>query len=219
MARYLGPSCRLCRRERVQLYLKGTRCYTDKCAIEKRKTLPGQHGAQKSKLSDYGVQMREKQKLKRIYGLLERQMRRFYNNASHARGQTGALLIQNLEMRLDSIVYRLGYGISRNAARELVRHNHVLVNGKRCNIPSALLKIGDTISLVAVAQQMPTVLLAIETAKREGHKTPSWLQVDYSNFTGSCLLNPIARIYKFLFVSSLLWNFVPNNIGVYKNAK
>lgn len=190
MARYLGPSCRLCRREGVQLYLKGTRCYTDKCAVEKRKTAPGQHGAQKTKLSDYGVQLREKQKLKRIYGLLENQMRRFYRQAAQKQAQTGVTLIQNLELRLDSVLYRLGFGLSRNAARELVRHNHVLVNKRRCNIASAILKVGDTVSLAPSAHNMPTVLLSIETAKRDGHQTPTWLQADFAQFSGVVLAKP-----------------------------
>jgi len=190
VARYLGPSCRLCRREGVQLYLKGNRCYTDKCAVEKRKTVPGQHGKQKSKLSDYGLQLREKQKLKRIYGLLERQMRRFYNNAAHSKGQTGVVFVQNLEMRLDSLVYRLGFGASRNAARELIRHNHILLNEKRCNIPSAVLKVGDKIRLTTNAQSFASVQLSVETHKRETHRLPNWVEADYSTFSGTLLSKP-----------------------------
>lgn len=190
MARYTGPVCRLCRREGVKLFLKGERCYTDKCAVDKRKSAPGQHGAQRSKLSDFGTQLREKQKLRRIYSVLEGQFRNFFERASHAKGKTGEALVQSLEMRLDSVVYRAGFGLSRNAARQLVRHNHVLVNGKRRNIPSSVLRVGDTVQLTDSARQIPTVLLAVEASKRDGHSAPAWLKVDYGSFVGQVLAKP-----------------------------
>lgn len=190
MARYIGPSCRLCRRENVKLFLKGDRCLSDKCAVDKRKTAPGQHGAQRSKLSDFGVQLREKQKLRRIYGVLERQFRSFFDRASHTAGKTGEALIQNLEMRLDSVIYRMGFSPSRTSARQLVRHNHVLINGKRCNIPSAVLRIGDKVSLVTSSTSIPSVALAIETSKRDGHAAPAWLKVDHSAFSAEVVAKP-----------------------------
>lgn len=190
MARYTGPVCRLCRRDGEKLYLKGERCYTDKCAVDKRKSAPGQHGMVRSKLSDYGVQLREKQKLRRIYSVLERQFRNIFEKAHHGKGKTGETLVQNLELRLDSVVYRLGFGLSRNAARQLVRHNHVLVNGKRRNIPSSIVKVGETVSLTAHAQTISFVLAAIETAKRDGHGVPAWLKADHANFTGTVLAVP-----------------------------
>ncbi len=190
MARYTGPVCRLCRREGEKLYLKGDRCYTDKCAVDKRKSAPGQHGMVRSKLSDYGVQLREKQKLRRIYSVLESQFRNIFEKASHSKGKTGEALVQSLELRLDSVVYRLGFGLSRNAARQLVRHNHVYVNGKRRNIPSSVLKVGDVVTLADSAKNVPTVLAAIETAKRDGHGVPAWLKADHAAFTGSVLSVP-----------------------------
>ena len=190
MARYSGAVCRMCRRDGVKLFLKGERCYTDKCAVDKRKTAPGQHGARRGKLSDYGTQLREKQKLRRIYNVLEKQFRNFFDRASHVKGKTGETLIQSLEMRLDSVVYRLGLGLSRSAARQLVRHNHILVNGTRCNIPSAVLKVGDKVSLVDSSRDVPAVLAAIEIAKRDGHAAPAWLKFDSAHFTGEIISKP-----------------------------
>lgn len=190
MARYLGPSCRLCRREGVKLYLKGERCYTDKCAVDKRKTAPGQHGARRSKLSDYGTQLREKQKLKRIYGVLERQFRGMFEKAAQGRGKTSEVLVQSLELRLDCVVYRLGLAASRNAGRQLVRHNHILVNGRRCNIPSAVLRVGDKISLAEKSRNMAPVLASLEATKREGHGAPAWLKWEAGAFTGEVIAKP-----------------------------
>lgn len=147
MARYTGATCRLCRREGQKLFLKGDRCYTDKCAFVRRSYAPGQHGAAKKKLSNYGVQLREKQKARRIYGVLEGQFRHYYEKADHMKGITGENLLMLLEMRLDNVVYRLGYGASRNEARQLVTHGHFLVNGKKVDIPSYRVKVGDVISL------------------------------------------------------------------------
>ncbi len=191
MARYTGPVCRLCRREGEKLYLKGERCYTDKCAVDKRKTAPGQHGNVRSKLSNYGVQLREKQKLRRIYSILETQFRNIFEKAAHSKGKTGEVLVQSLEMRLDSVLYRLGYAPSRNAARQLVRHNHVLVNSRRRNIPSSVLKVGDTIDIAASGKTIPFVQLAMEVAKRDGHGVPTWLKAEHANFTGQVLSVPV----------------------------
>src|SRR3712207_5647256 len=146
MARYVGPVCRLCRREGMKLFLKGERCYTEKCAIEKRNLPPGQHGkSRKAKLVGYGVQLREKQKVKRIYGVLENQFRRYFESAARHRGVTGVMLLQALETRLDNVVYRLGFATSRPQARQLVRHGHFLVGGKKVDIPSYAVKMGDEI--------------------------------------------------------------------------
>jgi small subunit ribosomal protein S4 len=146
MARYNGPVCRLCRREGMKLFLKGERCYTEKCAIEKRNLPPGQHGkSRKAKLVGYGVQLREKQKVKRIYGVLENQFRRYFESAARHRGVTGVMLLQALETRLDNVVYRLGFATSRPQARQLVRHGHFLINGKKVDIPSYAVKMGDEV--------------------------------------------------------------------------
>ncbi len=190
MARYIGPSCRLCRREGVKLFLKGDRCYTDKCAVDKRKSAPGQHGARRAKLSDFGTQLREKQKLKRIYGLLEKQFRTTFEKAAQKKGKTGETLVQNLELRLDSVVFRLGLSASRNASRQLVRHNHILVNGRRCNIPSALMGSGDIVSLAEKSRSLPPVLASLEAGKREGHGIPAWLKWEASSFSGTVLTKP-----------------------------
>ena len=147
MARYTDASCRLCRREGQKLFLKGTRCYTDKCAVARRAQAPGQHGAKKKKLSEYGVQLREKQKAKVFYGVLESQFRKYFEMAANKKGITGENLLQILELRLDNVVYRMGLGTSRSEARQIVRHGHIAVNGKKVNIPSYLLSKEDVISL------------------------------------------------------------------------
>ena len=153
MARYTGATCRLCRREGQKLFLKGDRCYTDKCAFVRRSYAPGQHGAAKKKLSNYGVQLREKQKARRIYGVLEGQFRTYYEKADHMKGITGENLLMLLEMRLDNVAYRLGYGASRNEARQLVTHGHFLVNGKKVDIPSFNVSVGDEIKLREKSQK------------------------------------------------------------------
>ncbi len=190
MARYTGPQCRLCRREGLKLFLKGERCYSDKCAVDRRKTAPGQHGARRGKLSDYGVQLREKQKIRRVYGVLEKQFRRVLAGAVRSRGKTGDVLVQSLEMRLDSVVLRLGLALSRSGARQLVRHNHVTVNGGTLNIPSATVRVGDKVSIGEKTRAMPAVVLAQEIAKREGHSVPSWLRWDVNTMTGEVLSKP-----------------------------
>ena len=177
MARNLDAKCRQCRREGEKLFLKGEKCFTDKCAVERRSYAPGQHG-QKSgqRLSGYGVQLREKQKIRRTYGVLERQFRKVYAEADPRQGQTGENLLQLLESRLDTVAYRMGFGASRAEARQLVRHNGVLVNGKRVNIPSYDLRPGDTVELAEKARGHLRVKAALEAAESRGF--PEWIEVD-----------------------------------------
>ncbi|MDI6749994.1 MAG: 30S ribosomal protein S4 [Pseudomonadota bacterium] len=177
MARNLDPKCRQCRREGEKLFLKGEKCFTDKCSIERRSYAPGQHG-QKSgqRLSGYGQQLREKQKIRRIYGVLERQFRKTFTEADRRKGQTGENLLQLLEGRLDSVAYRMGFGISRAEARQIVRHNGVLVNGKRVNIPSYNLRPGDVVQLTDAARAHLRVKAALEAAESRGF--PQWVEVD-----------------------------------------
>jgi small subunit ribosomal protein S4 len=177
MARYIGPVCRLCRREGMKLFLKGERCYTEKCAIEKRNFAPGQHGkTRKSKLQGYGVQLREKQKVKRIYGVLEDQFRLYFEQAERTRGITGETLLQLLERRLDNVAYRLGLATSRPQGRQLVRHGHLTVNGRKVNIPSFSVKPGDVIAVRETSKKSPAILHALEEVKGRG--VPEWLQFD-----------------------------------------
>src|SRR3954467_14927959 len=184
MARGLDAKCRLCRREGEKLFLKGEKCFTDKCAVERRAYAPGQHG-QKSgmRLSDYGKQLREKQKLRRIYGLLERQFRSTYKEAARSKGVTGERLLQLLESRLDSVAYRMGFGVSRSEARQVVRHNGVLVNGKRVNIPSYQGKPGDVIEVAAKVKEHLRVKAAAAAADSRGF--PDWLEVDAKGLKGT----------------------------------
>ena len=163
MARYTGATCRLCRREGQKLFLKGDRCFTDKCAFVRRSYAPGQHGAAKKKMSNYGVQLREKQKARRIYGVLEKQFRAYYEKAEHMKGISGENLLKLLEMRLDNVVYRLGYGASRNEARQLVTHGHFLVNGKKVDIPSYRCVPGDVIAIKEQSLNHPAVKAALES--------------------------------------------------------
>jgi len=184
MARVIDAKCRQCRREGEKLFLKGEKCFTDKCAIERRAYAPGQHG-QKSgmRLSDYGKQLREKQKMRRVYGLLERQFRGTYKEAARSKGVTGERLLQLLESRLDSVVYRMGFGASRTEARQVVRHNGVLVNGKRVNIPSYQVKAGDTIEIAGKAKEQLRIKAAAEAAESRG--IPEWIQVDTKALKGT----------------------------------
>src|SRR6188472_2387741 len=184
MARYNGPVCRLCRREGMKLFLKGERCYTEKCAIEKRNMPPGQHGRlRKAKMVGYGVQLREKQKVKRIYGVLEDQFRRYFEQAERTRGGiTGETLLQLLERRLDNAVYRMGMATSRAQARQLVRHGHFLVNGKRVDIPSYSVRSGDTVSVRSGSAENPTIQHAMEEVKGRG--IPEWLLFDSATTSG-----------------------------------
>ena len=177
MARYIGPVCRLCRREGMKLFLKGERCYGEKCAIEKRNVPPGQHGrARKAKMVGYGVQLREKQKVKRTYGVLENQFRRYFEAADRQKGITGDLLLQMLERRLDNVVYRLGFATSRAQARQLVRHGHFTVNGKKVDIPSYAVRQGDTIAVRQRSVENPIIQHAMEEVKGRG--IPEWLTLE-----------------------------------------
>jgi small subunit ribosomal protein S4 len=183
MARYLGAVCRLCRREGMKLFLKGERCYTDKCAIEKRNVPPGQHGrARKAKVIGYGVQLREKQKVKRTYGILENQFRRYFEAADRQKGITGQLLLQMLERRLDNVVYRLGFATSRPQARQLVRHGHFTVNGRKVDIPSFAVRLGDTIAVRSTSATNVTIQHATEEVKGRG--VPEWLLLDLGALSG-----------------------------------
>jgi len=189
MARYTGPVCRLCRREGMKLFLKGERCYAEKCAIEKRNTPPGQHGkARKAKLAGYGLQLREKQRVKRIYGVLENQFRRYFEAADRQRGITGELLLQKLECRLDNVAYRLGFATSRSQARQLVRHGHFSVNGRKVDIPSRLVREGDVVGVRARSQKNVFVLHAMEEVKGRG--IPEWLSAQPEQMSGRVVALP-----------------------------
>ncbi len=185
MARYIGPVCRLCRREGEKLYLKGDRCFSPKCAIERRNTPPGQHGAGRAmrrKQSDYSLQLREKQKARRIYGVLERQFQRYYSDAARRTGVTGAVLLQYLETRLDNVVYRLGFATSRKQARQLVEHGHFTVNGRPVSVPSFRVKPGDTVSVVEGSRRSP--YFADMNKELQSRGVPEWLTLDPRNLSG-----------------------------------
>jgi len=184
VGRYTGPRCRFCRREGMKLYLKGQKCYTDKCPFERRSYPPGQHGPQqiRVKLSDYGIRLREKQKVKRIYGISEKQMRRYYEMATKMPGQAGTNLLQLLERRLDNVVYRLGFAVSRAQARQMVNHGLFRLNGKNVDIPSILVKPGDVIELKEKYRSHSQIIENLEEAKKKG--IPSWLELDAENFKG-----------------------------------
>lgn len=182
MARNLDPKCRQCRREGEKLFLKGEKCFTDKCAIERRNYAPGQHGQKSTRLSDYGVQLREKQKLRRIYGILERQFHNNYQLADKQRGITGENLLQLLECRLDTVSYRMGFGASRSEARQIVRHNGILVNGHRVNIPSYQVKPGDVIEVAEKAKNHLRIKAAVEAAEQRSF--PDWIDMDVKAMKG-----------------------------------
>ena len=183
MARYTDPVCRLCRREGLKLFLKGDRCFKDKCAIERRAYAPGQHGRRRSKVLGYGLQLREKQKVKRIYGLLEKQFRLYFKRADQARGITGENLLRQLELRLDNVVYALGCASSRAQARQLVRHGHIEVNGRKLNIPSYQARKNDAIQIREKSRKNDQIRLAIETASGRG--IPAWLELQAEQFRGA----------------------------------
>jgi len=184
LARYTGASCRLCRRENLKLFLKGDRCYGDKCAFERRPYAPGQHGQRRGgKFSDYRLQLREKQKVRRIYGVLEKQFRRYYYHAEKQKGITGTNLLTLLETRLDNVVYRMGFASSRIQARQLVRHNHFLVNNRTVNIPSYQVKVEDVIEIKEGSRKGPPILEAMETVVRRG--IPKWIELEKGNFKGT----------------------------------
>ena len=189
MARYTGPVCRLCRREGTKLFLKGTKCLSDRCPIEKRNFPPGQHGKdRKAKIVGYGLQLHEKQKAKRMYFTLEGQFREYYEKANRATGVTGELLIQQLERRLDNVAYRLGFAISRRQARQVVRHGHVTVNGKKENIPSYQVQVGDEIAIRENAKKLLIVEQGAQYAAQ--NPVPVWLEANFENFTGRVLSLP-----------------------------
>ena len=182
MARYTEASCRLCRREGIKLFLKGNRCVGGNCSLDKRSYRPGVHGQRRTKVSDFGLQLREKQKLKRTFGLLEKSFKGYFEKAERQKGVTGTNLLLLLERRLDNMVYRLGFATSRGEARQLVKHNHFLVNDKKVNIPSYLVKIDDKIQVKEKSRKVVTILDAVETVARRG--VPEWLDLDKDNFAG-----------------------------------
>ena len=190
MARYTGSVCRLCRRENIKLFLKGDRCYSDKCAFDRRSYAPGQHGQRRGrKVSDYGIQLREKQKVKRMYGLSEKQFRLFFKRSDQQKGITGTNLLVLLERRLDNVVYRLGFVNSRTQGRHFVKHNHFLVNGKKVNIPSYLIKENDVIELREKSRKVQTIMDAVDAVVRRG--IPSWLELEKEAFKGTIKGMPV----------------------------
>ncbi len=188
MARYIGALCRICRREGEKLFLKGDRCYTEKCAVERRKYPPGQHGQGYRKLSDYGFQLREKQKVRKTYGLLERQFRRYFYDAERKKGITGEVLLQLIESRLDNTVYRMGFAPNRRRARQLISHGHILVNGKKVNLPSYAVKEGDLIEVKESSKNIPEIVDSLSRSEHRG--IPAWVEVDGVTLKGKVLRIP-----------------------------
>lgn len=188
MARYSEAKCRLCRREGAKLFLKGDRCFTDKCAFERRSYAPGEHGRARKKFSDYALQLREKQKLRRTFGVLERPFRNYFFKADKQKGVSGTNLLILLETRLDNVVYRMGYANSRDQARQLIRHGHFTLNGHKVNIPSLRVRIGDQIVVREDSRKIPVVQEAQQVIARRG--TPSWMEVDGTQFTGKIVALP-----------------------------
>lgn len=188
MARYRDALCRLCRREGIKLFLKGTRCYTEKCAFERRKYPPGQHGHNRAKLSDYGLQLREKQKVKRIYGIMERQFKNYFEKATKMKGVTGENLLKLLERRFDNIVYRMGFAINIRQARQLVTHGFFTINGKKVDMPSYLLKPGDIIEVRAEAKEKELIKENLALAEQRG--LPAWIEVNLSEMKGKFVRIP-----------------------------
>ena len=202
MARYTGPACKLCRREGVKLFLKGDRCLTDKCAISRRNTAPGQHGAQNKKLKEYGMQLREKQKAKRIYGVPEKQFRTYYEKANRQEGQTGENLLILLESRLDNAVAKMGMAENRHDARQLVLHGHFTLNGKKVTIPSIIVKPGDVIALKEASRSSAKIKGLIESL--ETKPAPKWLEVDKTNVTAKVVAKPARDDVEFPFEEHLI---------------
>jgi len=188
LARHTGSVCKFCRREGLKLYLKGDRCYSDKCAFERRGYPPGQHGQRRSKYSEYGIQLREKQKVKRIYGILEKQFRMYFGKADRMKGITGEILLILLERRMDNMLFRFGFASSRNEARQLVKHNHFLVNGKKVNIPSYLVSLGDIIEVREKSRKIARVIESLEAVARRS--VPHWLELDKGNMKGKVVSLP-----------------------------
>lgn len=189
MARYTGSVCRQCRRENMKLFLKGDRCHTEKCAVERRNYAPGQHGQGRIKVSDYGLQLREKQRVKRTYGLLEKQFRSYFKRADRMKGVTGENLLILLESRLDSMVYRLGFSTSRSESRQLVRHGHFLVNGRKVNIPSYKVRVGDVIEVREKSREIVRINEALDGVMRRG--VPSWVELERDAFKGTVKTLPV----------------------------
>lgn len=188
MARYTEALCRLCRREGMKLFLKGTRCYTEKCAFERRKYPPGQHGHNRAKLSDYGLQLREKQKVKRIYGIMEKQFKNYFVKATKMKGVTGENLLKLLERRLDNVVYRMGFAINRRQARQLVRHGFFLINGKKVDIPSYLLRPGDVVEIIAEGKDKDLIKDNLALAEQRGF--PVWTEINVAEMKGKFVRIP-----------------------------
>ncbi len=188
MARYTGALCMLCRREGEKLFLKGTRCYTEKCGIERRKYAPGQHGQGRGKLSDYGIQLRAKQKVRRIYGVMENQFRIYFKKASSMKGITGELLLQLLERRLDNVVYRMGFAANRREARQLVKHGHFLVNGRASDIPSHILRPGDVVEVKEASKNLQAISESLSIAEHRGF--PEWMEIDAQGLKGKLVRIP-----------------------------
>jgi small subunit ribosomal protein S4 len=189
VARYIGPVCRLCRREATKLFLKGERCHTEKCAIEKRNFVPGQHGKdRRPKIVGYGIQLREKQKVRRVYGLLETQFRNLFEKAAAMKGITGETMLSMLERRLDNVIYRMGFGTSRAQARQLVRHGHIQVNGRKVNIPSFQTKLNDVVEVREKSKKNPTILAARDATAHA--PCPNWLDVDREALRGRIVAMP-----------------------------
>ena len=189
MARYVGSVCRLCRREGAKLFLKGDRCYSEKCAIEKRNYPPGMHGQGRARFSDFGVQLREKRKVKRIYGLLEKQFRRTFAKASSMKGRSGEQMLMLLERRLDNVVFRMGFATSRSEARQLIRHGHFLVNGRKATSPSMLVRTGWKLALREKSQKVTRIIAALETV--ESRSIPQWIELDKETFSGTVMQMPV----------------------------
>lgn len=189
MARYIGPVCKLCRREGMKLFLKGERCYTDKCSVTRRPYPPGQHGQGRVKLTEFAVRLREKQKMRRVYGVLERQFREYYFDATRRKGRTGEQMLGLVESRLDNVVHRLGFAASRNEARQLVKHGHFHVNGKSVDIPSYLLKPGDKVEVRQKSRSIKSIEAAMAQVERRAQL--SWLELDKANFTGTFKAAPV----------------------------
>ncbi len=188
MARYRDSLCKLCRRETEKLFLKGDRCHTEKCAVERRQYPPGQHGQRRGKLSDYGVQLREKQKVRRSYGLLERQFRKYFSAAERKQGVTGEVLLQLMETRLDNVVHKMGFAPNRRSARQLIGHGHILVNSRKVNIPSFAVRVGDVVEVKEASRNLPIVSDSLAKAEHRG--IPSWLEVDVQSVRGKLLEVP-----------------------------
>ncbi len=202
MARYTGPSCRLCRREGTKLFLKGERCTSGKCSLDHRATAPGQHGAARKKTGEYGLQLREKQKTRRYYGVLERQFKNYYEMATKQEGMTGENLLKILETRLDNVIYRMGLADSRKEARQFVCHGHVTLNGKKADIPSILVRVGDVIAVKETSREIEKVKTMAESMGGAG--LPKWIEVDPANFSAKIVARPEREDIDFPFVEQLI---------------